>query len=634
MSLTLDIKKKCPQGGNGKGSCNDGVIQTKKGNLPESAAEYGYCIHTLSAGEKITKLTYGKVELKFSTRWSFQSYRNYSNIKEVTTYYHTKYDGYSDTIEVPLILRILKDKGVSFYENISNGKDNAKWKQISLKKEARNFPSDNKGTIHKDFITKLNSLSCKCHNLHAADVCENTSHTCPCQKATVTVSGGTIYNISAYDMYHYQCNPYVNMVKYRSKPLLYRDSITSSRSKLLKLTRKHAWKIIVYYSDIDKNEEIRRPILMQIPDLDGTAPYFKINYHIDANIWTKYVNFESEISDILHQQRCIVYKPVDMNISEQADYPNSYCKLKNGKCLNDRCNGHINVEPYNTHRIPDDYSAYQHVHNTRELLTITSFKNGPSKINIPVKLPIFDVKEVVVFFASCDKPDGQATKTPLLIYVSDNGGDTHKWYGRTKGGNKWKVESRINEKHPEAASENGTLKNTLDDIRREMNTIQTTDKLLRVAAAVVADGIADVADKKLLGSIADLGITVSGLTAEFGNKILDGTLRLANNGLKTANHLITPLGLKTNSGAMSPSSGDSNSQGLFSSTGLDDPEFLETLKKVLGVGASIVTGSTVLSGMAYWIYKNYKDSWNDLPILSIFKRNSFRDSLRGTTPYA
>ncbi|AFZ80692.1 hypothetical protein BEWA_000990 [Theileria equi strain WA] len=431
----------------------------------------------------ILSLTYDNHDLTDANDGSINLAKKH-NIKELSTYYHKTYDSNNDIIRKPLILKIQDEGGENhWYSNADadkneqdenewyKGKPNTRWKLIQSEDD---FPTHYPWKGGSKFTKKLNDLTCELHNLHYVDISRDeklaTYHSCSvCSNYSVTVTKENS-NVEGYTKYKHEYTTNANSIKYGNTLLKLKDEGVEDEE--IPLDSDKIRQLFVHYWE--KDTEHTKPLFMEVyvKGFDTTVPVSN-NGEKGNSKWTMIEEAGPVSAEMLHQQRCVVYKPVDINISEQAGYPNSYCKIKHGKCLNDRCNGRINVEPYNKYKIPDEYSAYRHIHNTRELLTITGFKNGDRLDE--KKPPIWDVKEVIVFFPKCEKNlSDNTTETPLLIYVSSNNEDgaTHKWYSRTKGdkgGIEWKVENGLGTNPPDKAFEDGNLLvTTLNRIRGDL----------------------------------------------------------------------------------------------------------------------------------------------------------------------
>ncbi|AFZ79866.1 hypothetical protein BEWA_027150 [Theileria equi strain WA] len=449
---SIDIRNKCPKE-NEKGQCKDDrVIHAEKGNLPGPAANYGYVTHSIPSGEGIRELTYGVQSLKIdndkgeTTAFSAK----YPNLKEVTTYYYTKDTYNKNEIDVPLALRV-SNKGEAHYLYLNIGEDHTKWRQVPLI-DGLKIPTG--GNTNEELTSRLNNQACKLHNLDSVNIYEKIPYKCPCGKTNVTVSPETITDFSGYTKYKHSYDTNANSVRYQSTVLKLKDEGAEDE---IPLGTEQIRELFVYYWNADKGRNHRKPLLMEV-DVGGTKVPLGNDGNKDNKRWTMIAPEDGdvelkgeELPLKLQEHKCKLFRPVEIDVTMKNHYKNDYCKKDAGK--NDECTHTIQVTGYNGH-VPTGYGAFRHTYkNDRETktFTITGFKNGDRLDE--KKPPIFDVKEVIVFFSSsCGD-----TNTPLLVYVSSSGGKDHKWYKNvgTKTEDKWTVESQLGGKDPQEAAKEG-----------------------------------------------------------------------------------------------------------------------------------------------------------------------------------
>ncbi|EKX73026.1 hypothetical protein BEWA_015870 [Theileria equi strain WA] len=473
---TINIKKKCPEG-RSPGTCqDDGVVQATKGKLPAPVADYEYVTHDMSKITWTGELTYDGTSLQIKHgNGNYTSFsQEYPNLQEVTTYYYTKGTYNKDDIDVPLVLRV-HSIGRPYYLYLNIGGDHTKWEQVPLSDDF---------TIHTDHATnpvltsRLKNQACKLHNLDSVDIYEDKKYSCPCGKTNVTVEQeGTV---PWYKKYRHSYDTNANSVRYKDVVLEWKDDESYTPVPL----SKDIHHLSVYYWEMDLQRT--KPLVMEVAVGNfGDIPIPLGNDGEKSNQrWTMILD-EDEFQlgeplteKILHKQTCKLFRPTIIDVSaKDGEYENPYCKKK--KCGTE-CPREVQVSTYKKVKL-DGFTARKHSYgNGRETFTITDFKYGPSKGL--VKLPIFDVKDVVVFFTSCSNPNDKATGTPLLIYVSSHDGNTKKWYKNTgpKSGNNWvEEEGKLKGESLDTTSRNGNLESVLRSIKEKLGLECPEDKIAR-----------------------------------------------------------------------------------------------------------------------------------------------------------
>ncbi|EKX72092.1 hypothetical protein BEWA_045560 [Theileria equi strain WA] len=473
---SIDIKNKCPKGENGGHRTEEcarysrliASLRNLDGNKPP---HYRVCKHTGDRIVSVTNLKYGEKELTDEKYDPLST--KHQPITEVSTYYSATYDGSQNSIEKPLLLKIKDDKEYHWYENKGDPL-NTKWENIPDGEKLFYDGYNLKGDALKK---RLNDLTCRIHNFHSVNIYEkgdDGKYSCPaCGKYEVTVSSETKTDISGYTKHKHTYDADTNLVRYDATVLEWKDG---DNYKPIPLNDRYDNSLGVYYWD--KDEECKRPLLMEI-GLFGEIPVSLGNNGEKGNSkWTMIMPEGdelqlkgNELQKILHQQKCKLFRPAVINVSVKGEsYLNDYCNGKN--CKNGDCTHTIQVKDYGGSLYEEfsleKYTALKHTYGgPEETFTITGFTNGPSPIDIPTgSFPIWDVREVVVFFPECkNSPDDKATTTPLLIYVNSNNKNAKKWYKNSgpKGGNNWvEVEGELEDKPPNEVRD---LEGVIDEIK-------------------------------------------------------------------------------------------------------------------------------------------------------------------------
>ncbi|EKX73068.1 hypothetical protein BEWA_016290 [Theileria equi strain WA] len=233
-------------------------------------------------------------------------------------------------------------------------------------------------------------------------------------------------------------------------------------------------KVSVYYWD--KDRECRKPLLMEVyvgdVDLKGIPISLENDGYPDNKKWTMILGQGGgyQLSpETLHKYKCKLFRPAIIDVSQTGvSYANKYCEGK--KCTNGNCPDEVMVTDYKEVKL-ENYKAKAHTYGKdNKTFTITGFRNGLSLQELTP--PLWNVTELVVFFASCSNSNDPATSKPLLVYVSSDSGKDHRWYSRTgkdKTAYEWKEEEdRLGGKDPKAASSNGTLQSILEEIKEKL----------------------------------------------------------------------------------------------------------------------------------------------------------------------
>ncbi|EKX73842.1 hypothetical protein BEWA_038800 [Theileria equi strain WA] len=461
---SINIKRKCPNGENSRATTEKcpthkhyNVSLTKVYNPPEGP-HYKVCKHT----RKTVTIRYLRYDGQNLTDegGNTKLTEKHSGIKEVSTYYSAKYDYGQDYIDKPLLLRI-KDEGNNYHwyfnadaddteedEQYEEPKEkpNTRWKAIP-EGETEFYQGNNPTPTLR---IKLNTLACKLHNLHSVNIYEKETYSCACSKTKVSEET----DLSGYTKYKHEYDTNANFVRYRKVSLeedddgsLTLDDITGDLS--------------VYYWDKDE-EHRKKPLVIEV-NVGGIKAYYGNNGKHDNAKWSV---MESVSPETLHKQKCKLFRPADINVFEQQQYKNTYCE----SISHDECPENVEVSTYNNLSNLNGYKAVQHTYGGGKF-TITGFTKGPFPGNgLDKDFPIWDVAELVVFFASCADPKDPATSKPLLVYVGSNDEKTqiHKWYSRTnEGDTKWKtISNNLDQQPPHDVRD--ILVTTLDEIKKEL----------------------------------------------------------------------------------------------------------------------------------------------------------------------
>ncbi|AFZ79858.1 hypothetical protein BEWA_027070 [Theileria equi strain WA] len=412
----------------------------------------------------IDKVTYGGKDLQIEDNGDGQSQLlsvTHTEILEATTYYSIKHDTGERFIKVPLAIRVqdARYEGAFWYEN--KGGNNLTWKSIT---STGDFPRDDPGQGGNEFIDKLNDLTCQLHNLHSVNIHENgdfkRAYYCPCGQANVTIEPTSNYTpTGGYICYLHTYDPNVTRVIYRSTLLEWRMSTNDDKYAPFSLNQQTPTLYVFYW---DKDKKCTRPLIIGVyvgKDSGGIPVPVCNDGYSDNSKWTMIPDRVGEhvFAGTLHEQKCRLFRPVDINISEKGPYANKYCQDR--ICTNDGCPKNVQVSTHSLSNI-NGYTAKKHTYGGKPF-TITGFRNGLSLQELT--LPIWDVTEVVVFFSSsCGD-----TNTPLLVYASSDGGSTKKWYSRTRRDmNEWQEErGKLKGENPETANSTGNLKIVLEKIK-------------------------------------------------------------------------------------------------------------------------------------------------------------------------
>ncbi|AFZ80387.1 hypothetical protein BEWA_032400 [Theileria equi strain WA] len=424
---SINIKRKCPNGEKDRsaGAINCPTHNHFKASLSnldgKNHPHYRVCRHKRRE-VNILSLKYGSEELKDESGKDLTS--THTEIDEVYTYYSKVYDKKDEwNISRPLLLRIL-DKGKYYlYENADakNEKDseeqdkehrelkpptNTKWRGIP----DNGFYYVN-GNPTQALKEKLNRLTCDLHNLHIVDIHKTVTYKCACDETVVTNEP----IIGRYIKYNHSYSSGIRPIRYKNVSL-------EDDYQLLTLTLDYTLTLTVYYWDEDK--EHTRPLMLDVyvEDYNSIVPVSN-NGEEDNSKWTIIGELGSASEKQLQEHKCKLFNPVTIDVSAKTEkYDNLYC-IKEG-CKKESPHK-VMVENYGRLAL-NNYKAKRHTYGGKKF-TITGFTGEP-KIH-GKELPIWNVKEVVIFFLRCPEgPSDPATNTPLLVYVNNNGGSTHKWY--------------------------------------------------------------------------------------------------------------------------------------------------------------------------------------------------------------
>ncbi|AFZ79718.1 hypothetical protein BEWA_025670 [Theileria equi strain WA] len=430
-----------------------------------SLVDYGYITYTGS-------LKYGEQLIQTDER---------ENPIEATIYYHAKYEKDQERIEKPLFLRVHYGGMYYLYENASTGK-NVEWKNITFINGIKHIPVGNK--TNPQFTEILCKKACQIRPyLHSVDIYENgdskRKYSCPCGSINVDIEKPLDKDvIKGYNSYLHKYNPNITTVRYREIILKYNNNEVEGNYSIITLD-KGTPNLSVYYWEKDRDR--KRPILMEVYVGENSGGFIggKVPLRNDGEKnnkrWTMILYDDDFIlgdpvtEKLLHKFKCQLFSPVDIDISfpNSGTYKNKYCINKMNKCPNSSCSEVI----VSSHQAPNGYTALKHYYGV-DGFTITGFTNGPNLSE--EELPIWNVREVVVFFAKCNQnTKDPAAGKPLLVYVGSNGDDRkdHKWYSRSNdGGDTWtEEEGRLGSKSPETANTSGNLLvTTLDEIKRKL----------------------------------------------------------------------------------------------------------------------------------------------------------------------
>ncbi|AFZ79556.1 hypothetical protein BEWA_024050 [Theileria equi strain WA] len=468
MVPSIDIRNKCPNIKDGKNTCQcKDVYQIKalRGTLKGTDGrdtDYRYCKHRNETNELLIKdLNYNGQPLKVEDgRGSKLLSATHSTIWEVTTYYSFEHDKNAHVIKVPLILGVrskiseYNSDNVTWYENSSINGDNLTWKRIDDPGTENEYPkTDKEHATTEGFTKKLNELTCNLHKLHIVDIYRTSSYDCACSNAHVTVIPDKGTTLPGYTKYNYQYTSSENFVRYKRVNIKDGDD-----DKPLTLNHRTP-KLSVYYWDADKKRR-KKPLLMEVyvggeKLLEGhdDTPVLVFNSGVkDNSKWTMDVGSVS--ADTLHKQKCKLFHPVIIDVTRTTrSYPNPYCikeGYKNGECPNKDSPHEVEVEKCDGSIFElTSCTGWKHTYGKKgEPFTVTKFIGGLGTDLI--NFPIWNAREVIVFFASCDKPDDPATKIPLQIYVKSENGAIRKWQrSEDRDGGEWKVESILGNNPPD-----------------------------------------------------------------------------------------------------------------------------------------------------------------------------------------
>ncbi|AFZ80284.1 hypothetical protein BEWA_031370 [Theileria equi strain WA] len=559
---TIDIKHKCHNGKSGKNKCicqSDGRIEVKGGTLKYTygkETDYKYCTHSFLT-TWIANLNYGGSPLQIYNGGG-QS-RQFSDahqvILEVTTYYSATYDNDDEETKKPLLLRINDKNGYSWYSNADadykkeyegepKGKPNTRWK----------FIPDVESQFYQEHITptpeletQLNSLTCKLHDLHSVNIYQNgdfkRTYYCPCGQANVTIEPTSNYTpTGGYICYLHTYDPNVTRARYRSTLLEWRMSKNDDKYGPFSLNQQTPTLYVFYW---DKDTERTKPLIIGVyvgKDSGGIPVPVCNDGYSDNSKWTMIPDRLGEhvFSGTLHEQKCRLFHPVEIDITSKGHYKNPHSE-KEG-CKMEECSKNIQVTNYGGLNLKN-YTARKHTYGEPgETFTIIKLTEGPSPIDILTgSFPIWDVREVVVFFSSC----GNA-KTPLLVYVGSNDEKARKWYKNTDPkGDKWEEETKLEGKDPREADRNGSLVSTLSEIKNKLRLSCSNGEKLVVAAnevqhqqhtSVVTPGAAgggsDGGLWKTVDPLIDLGITGLNVATALGTVAVNTALEITEKALK------------------------------------------------------------------------------------------------------
>ncbi|EKX72323.1 hypothetical protein BEWA_047890 [Theileria equi strain WA] len=501
-SIGVDIKHKCQQNDKkvkGRGTKKTCIKHGFKAylrnvDIKTKGAACKVCRHK-SNGIKITNLKYDGDELK--NAYGSLLTDKHETITELSVFYSRTYDSNNDIIKKPLLLRIKDNSTYHWYSNADaddteedeqslepKAPANTRWKNIDGSKFY------NGAQAQKDFKNALDKLTCKLHAPHYVDIFQNSDvekkYSCPvCGRYDITVSEEK-NSVPGYKKYKHSYNADVKSVKYKDVVLKlkdYEDGPMPLSEEIKNLT--------VYYWKEDKKHT--KPLVMEVGVFSSGLVPLGNDGNLSDNDNTKWSMIipetppdngllelsEKELPLKLQEHKCKLFQTVEINVSvKTGNYENKYCKevIKKEKCTNENSHKEVQVTGYNGH-VPTGYGAFRHTYKNdgeTKTFTITDFKGGPK-----VSFPIWEVTELVVFFASCTDPNDNATKTPLLVYVGSDDGKTHKWYGRSNNEEEWQEEYRyvnLNRKSPQEAYSKGALKKFLDDIMENLGLQCPEDK--------------------------------------------------------------------------------------------------------------------------------------------------------------
>ncbi|AFZ81036.1 hypothetical protein BEWA_004440 [Theileria equi strain WA] len=449
---TIDIRNKCPKGEKSshiakRHRCsNDVIAYLRELYIHGNKTDYKESHHKR---DKFTihHLTYDGKDLTIAGDGSNTLISQHPDLKEISTYYHKDYDDKNDYIEKPLLLRLKNDKGGTDWYYNADTKDekgeqdrgttwepNTKWNAI----DGNEFFKYGKPT--DKLREKLDYLTCRLHKLHyinifKSDAKDDPYYSCPvCKNYNVTVSKyGTI---GEYTKYKHTYDTYANSVRYESANLSYRDDETDPNGyKPIPLDNRHDSSLGVYYWD--KDDRHTKPLVMEVGVLIGGLVPLGNDGEPNNKEWTMIPDAIGPVSEeMLHKQKCKLFSPVIIDVTRttgenENSYPNPYYSGRN--CENRDCPQNVKVTKYVNLSHINGFTAWKHTYRNRDdkTFTITGFKGGPSEGRDQVKLPIWNVNEVIVYLSRCGS-------VPLLVYVSSNDGNsnTHRWYQR-KNGDKW-----------------------------------------------------------------------------------------------------------------------------------------------------------------------------------------------------
>ncbi|AFZ79590.1 protein kinase domain containing protein [Theileria equi strain WA] len=510
-------KPKSPQG-----KCRHGFNASWRNVYNEIRDPHYKVCHHKSDITIISRLTYSGIELK-DVENGKELTSKHNTITEVFTYYSYKYDEDDKEIKRPLALRLKERNGRAYlYYNADADKDenkghkgdplNTKWEEIKGGNKFYDGHGEPKGNALRE---KLDHLTCKLHKLNIVDIFNtdrhNSNYSCKaCSKYSVTVSKDKIFE--EYTKYEHKYTSKPNSVRYDGTILEWEDDgkytpIPLGASEISHLT--------VYYWDKDKNHT--KPLVMEV-----AVGYMPVPVGNDGkeynNKWTimKSEDLEGSVSEEqLQEQKCKLFKPVVIDVSQTKEYDNPYCENK--KCR-EGCPENVEVNDCKEF-VPFGYIARRHIYRKSEgNFTITGFTNGPPGSGLGEKdFPIFDAERVIVYLSQCGD-----TEIPLLVYVGSNGenGKTqvNKWYSRSSvDKNDWKEEDGLGSDPPDTA---GNLEIILKGIKSELKLNCTGEKpatpqvtvtrsetdpeVGQDQEAVEEEGEGAVATRKLLELVKDL----------------------------------------------------------------------------------------------------------------------------------
>ncbi|EKX73808.1 hypothetical protein BEWA_038450 [Theileria equi strain WA] len=440
MSGGIDISKKCDK------FCQENEDIVVERGFVGDLSEYGYITHKGINEAPIGPIRFGEQPIQTDD----------GSPQEVTIYYYREYDNDPKTIKKPLFLRAKYRELYHLYEHTSTG-DSIKWHDITFAGEIPQIPVGNQ--TNPQLTKKLKSQACKLYNLHSVNIYKKNTYECACGEAKVTVEPEG--SIPGYKTYKHSYSTNANSVKYRSVDLLWKDN----DDQPITLDADQTPNLYAYYWDEDTDH--RKPLIMEVY-VGGTGyagtPISLGNDGKEGHSEWSMIDLGSVSVETLHEQKCKLFSPLVINVSAKygESYPNEYCKdrdCKNGSPKD------INVTGYDGVKL-EGFTAFRHTYGEKggnNTFAVTGFTNGPGE-DLAGFFPIWDVKDVVVFFAKCQKDANGVTKTPLLVYVESDGGKTHRWY-RSENGGKWEKEGRLKDKDPREA---GILETTLNGIKKRL----------------------------------------------------------------------------------------------------------------------------------------------------------------------